>query len=506
MDSTDAQTKASDAGGSSASSRGGVKRYLWIGLPILLALGVALFLYWPRLELGFTINALNSDSAATFRDSRSRLVRAPREPWVDDLIREAIEDSSRTFKLRKTLVGVLQERRRVPLIETIYLEGDLDARGPILGRLQSEPFFESTFVDDERWQVKDTVRRWMQREGDRTRWHALQLVQRLELRELVPQLREMLTADRDVRVDARKARFQRIGSMRVLARFGDCESVPAIVEAARNATEPGVRSAALDALETLVMRKGAPCADAVDDTALHELTARMLESEQREVAIKALTHLELNPERAKAHLAHLQEAVKPGAGDRDGILRRHALLTLMAIGQPAFLDTLPVYFHDENAFMRSTVAEKSAPLTEGPRLESCLIGLIDRETAYLQAWRSAVLSMRRKSGDYPGLPAVLVKQARDDRGTFLQATLPRLFEGQVVEGADRAALVDAWFQWFAKDLGLDEAGAARAAEVRKKFWALVDADKLDQATAELESFGEAPAGLFAYEETYLVTR
>ena len=61
-----------------------MKRYVYIGVPLVLALVIALVVFWPRIQLGFKINGLNTDNPDTRKTIRKTLVEQPREPWIDE--------------------------------------------------------------------------------------------------------------------------------------------------------------------------------------------------------------------------------------------------------------------------------------------------------------------------------------------------------------------------------------------------------------------------------------
>ena len=288
--STVAESTSTESAPSSA-----MKRYVYIGVPLVLIVVIGLVLFWPRIELSFKINGLNSDNPDTRRTMRKQLVEAPREDWIDEALVSGVEDSSRTFSVRHTLVDILIERERLPLVEKAYLDGDLDTRSVILAALQGKPYFQDTYVADSRYDVEGTVRTWLERSDDFTRSHAIQIAMQLDLTDTAPQIRALLAQpapDRPVAGDKRRNLL--VAAIGAAHKFNDCESIPVLVELANSGVSGLVRWRAAQGVDRLVSGEEPACAGAVSDEDMTALMVKMLGDKDPTPRIGALTNLEMH--------------------------------------------------------------------------------------------------------------------------------------------------------------------------------------------------------------------
>ncbi len=480
------------------------KRYAKIAVPLLILGVVATYMFWPRIKLGFALNALNSDNPTTFKESRRKLVDAPKVEWVDDTILEAIQDAGRSFKVRQACVGVMLDRSRHTLIEKAYLSGDLDTRSVILARWQREAFFARTYAGSPEFGVAETLHKWLAREGDLTRSFALPIVLQLGLDDTMPKLRAMLKRDDDARGDPTKKRGLLLGAITAVFRFGDCESVPDLVRLAKSDPDPIVRMRAMQNLQFVAFQKEAACAGTMPEADMEALVLELFHDASHEVRMAALTNFQRVPERAKAVRGELLEMVNTTTQDpREGAARREALHVLMQLGEPEFLNALPTYYFDADRHIRASCAMRTEGI-ESPRLESCLIGLLQNERESDVAFREALKALRLKAGQFKGFTQALYRLAvsREKHQDYMKA-LGALFAGQPAEGSTREGVVKAWFEWFAGDLGLDADATAAAFAARSAFWEAADKKDAKAAAAALASVPDAPADLFRYEQAWL---
>lgn len=494
------QTRAPDAGNN-------LKRYVMIGVPIIVIGVVLAIIFGPKLALDYRINQLYSDSAENRRVAREALIQEPQEDWIDDQMRSALEDSDRSFEVRHILVDVLAERNRLGThIEPAYIEGDLDTRGVILAWLSNQPFFHRTYAGDPRFEVPQTVRAWLTREGDLTRMHAVTLAQQLELADTVPLIRPMLATDVPPESDIQRTKRRQhlvTGAIAALEAFGDCDSIPAIRSLAQESANGVVRWRAAQTVDRMTQTDNADCPGVVSEEDVTALMIGFLDDDAAVPRIGALTNFEMHPERARGHEARLLEILDGDVATdpRRGPERRHALHVLIELGDPAFLDRLPQYFFDDNVNIRSSMAQR-APAIEVPRLDSCLIGLVDREPESALVFRYALESLNRKALRWQGLSKTLHRHRQDDRARFLD-DLEKIFDGVEIDGTTRAGIVKAYFEWLAKDLGLEGDEITRAWEARQAFWEAADQGDADAAQAALDAAGVRIPGLFTYEEAWL---
>ena len=480
------------------------KRYAKIAVPLLILLVVATYMFWPRIKLGFALNALNSDNPRTFKESRSQLVDAPKVEWVDNTILDAIRDGGRSFKVRQACVGVMLDRSRHTLIEQTYLSGDLDTRAVILARWQREAFFERTYAGNPKFEVAQTLHDWLAREGDLTRSFALPIVLQLGLDDTMPKLRAMLKRDEDPRGDPTKKRGLLLGAITAVFRFGDCESLPELVRLAKTDADPIVRMRAMQNLQFVAFQKEAACQGQMSEAEMEALVVELFRDKSHEVRMAALTNFQRVPSRAKAVREELLAMVNtPTQDPREGAARREALHVLIMLGEPEFLNALPTYYFDEDRHIRASCAMRTEGI-ESPRLESCLIGLLQNERVSDLAFREALKALRLKAGQFKGFSQELYRLAisREKHGEYMEA-LGALFAGQPAEGTTREGVVKAWFEWFAGDLGLDADQTAAAFAARTAFWDAADKKDAKAAAAALTKVPDAPADLFVYEQAWL---
>jgi hypothetical protein len=504
MDSDSPRTEPAPAPAPAAVAAPPWKRYARIALPLLVLLVVATYMFWPRIKLGFAINALNSDNPTTFKESRRQLVDAPKIEWVDEAILDAINDTGRSFKVRQACVGVMLDRSRHTLIEKAYQAGGLDTRSVILARWQREPFFEKTYADNPAFRVAETLHEWLGREGDLTRSFALPIVLQLGLDDTMPKLRTMLTRDDDPRGDPAKKRGLLLGAITAVFRFGDCESVPELVRLAKSDPDPIVRMRALQNLQFVAFQKEAACKDTMPEAEMEALVTELFHDASHEVRMAALTNMQRVPTRAMPIQDELLKMVNtPTSDPRESAARREALHVLIHLAQPEFLNALPTYYFDADRHIRASCAMRTEGI-ESPRLESCLIGLLQNERESDVAFREALKALRLKAGQYKGFSQPLYRLAisREKHQEYMQA-LGALFAGQPAEGSTREGIVKAWFEWFAGELGLDEEATAAAFAARSAFWESADKKDAAGAAAALAKASDAPADLFRYEQAWL---
>lgn len=490
-------------------STSAIKRYALIAIPLFAAVAAFFLIFWPRIEVGLWINGLHSDAPEIRRQMRKNLLDGAREdPGVMDQIQAAIADDDRGFNVRQALVGILIDLGRTPLVLAAYEDGSLMTKGVILARLQREREFNDYWAKDQSLKVPETIRSWLgTTEGAlaHERAHAVQIALQLEMRDTMPLIRPMLTRS-TANIHEDKKRDMLIAACAAVEKFGDCESLPAVEALAQDDPNFLVRVRAIQNVDRAAFGDQAVCAGAVGDERMQALVAGALEDEAKEVRMAGMLILERRPDLARRVVDRLKQILAGEMSEgMQGTERRHALHALIGSGDPAFLDTLPKYFFDPNPSIRSSCAHKTLLFAKtGPRLESCLIGLARNEVESAAPFNAALEALRRSAGTWHGLPPEIAVKARDGDRRGLTKALETLFATGSIGDTTRDEMVEAWFRWFCGDLGLDATRTERMVAAWEAFWEAADRDDAAGARAALAALPSAPAGLFTYEQTWLM--
>lgn len=482
-----------------------IKRYALIAIPVFAAVAVFALVFWPKIQLGLWINGLHSDAPEIRRQMRENIKQAAKDdPAVLDQLAEAVADGDRGFNVRQAVVGLLLELNRDQVVLKTYERGDLGTRAVILARLQREREFSDYWADDPALKVRETVRAWLAREGDFDRGHAIQIAMQLNMSDSIELIRPMLVRSTDSTVHAEKKRNILIAAAAAVERFGDCGSLGVVADLAEKDPDFLVRMRSLQSLQRAVTAEKSPCADEFDKERLTSLVRSALDDETKEVRMAGLLILEKHPEWATGLTARLREILDGNVQEgMRGTERRHALNVLIRLREPAFVSALPKYFFDPNPSVRSSCAAKSLLFhVEGPRLESCLIGLVRNEGESDAVFRAAFEALRHAAGKWYGLPRKVELNARDNKPAFY-ADLGTLFSSGEIEGATRDTMTKAWFEWLCRDLGVGDDRIASFHAAREGFWKAADNGDAAGARAALMTLKSAPAGVFTYEQTWL---
>ena len=172
-------------------------------------------------------------------------------------------------------------------------------------------------------------------------------------------------------------------------------------------------------------------------------------------------------------------------------VRRGALGALTAVGDEAFGRRLPRYFHADDFNIRSQAVSGSRAYALKPGFENffegCWLGVLRDETESNLAFDSALGGLRDRAGTIVGVPDAVMADPKG-RSERMIAFRKELYEEGESYGLDRITWVDTWFDWWAKQLGLEsqeERDAALAA--RRAFW---DAARAGDVAAARAGAGE----------------
>jgi hypothetical protein len=501
-DSSPAPTPGSPASGKPASSP--LKRYLKIGLPILVLGAIAFYFLFPRIELTIAINGLHALDPRARGANAEKLKTYPDRDLVVDMLVDAVQDDDRSFEVRLICARMLIDPfERISRLDALLKSGDLSTRAAVLKALSLKPYFQRTYVDDPGYPVRETVAEWLAREGDLTRFHAIQMAVKLDMREQLPAIRTMLNRSGSAAVHAQEERDVIIAAAGAMRHFGVCDAVPDILSVARSDPDPLVRLRFMQVADDMSFRndREVPCPGAAAEEVMASVVQDALSDSDHAVRMGAALILARRPDWSAAVLPRVREILD---GDFSGAERRHALEVLVSSQDPADQERIPLYFHDRDTSVRSTAAAQVALLPE-LRLEGCLIGLIGAETESDQLFIDAVGVLRRIAKKWVGLPTAWGLKAVQDPAGF-KGDLRTLFtRGQVGE-VTREGLTEAWFEWWCDQLQLEAAQKDTAIAARKAFWAAMASRDTQAAAAALEALDFDVPGLFSYERAWLEAR
>jgi hypothetical protein len=130
------------------------------------------------------------------------------------------------------------------------------------------------------------------------------------------------------------------------------------------------------------------------------------------------------------------------------------------------------------------------------------IGLLENETDNVNAVTAALTSLREKAGTWIGLPSEL-KEAATRSAKSWAAFKEEIFEKGESRGLARRDWAEAWWRWWAAEMGLTDEEVDRAWADRLAFWQAARAGDVVGAKKVLEAAPRRDEGLFTYEEGWV---
>lgn len=496
--------EASPEQASAPKSRSSMRRYLWIGIPLVLA--VAAFLIWGlrHIEVTIAINGLHAHDPVQRRAHAEVLENYEDKEYVIGRLSDAVQDDDRSFAVRMSCARLLLDHfDRIGKLDQLLRTGSLSTRCVVLATVAHKPYFRKTYVDDPKYRVRETITEWLALDGDVTRFHAIQLAVKLDMDELVPEIRPLLKRSGAANIHTREERDVIIAAAGAMRHFKICDSVPEMLDIATRDGDPLVRLRLMQMVDEMSFRtdREIACPGAVSEDAMRTLVTKALEDEDHTVRMGAELILARMPDWAQAVLPRLREVLR---GDFTGAERRHALEVLVAAGEPEDLERLPLLFHDADPSVRATAA---AVVPDRPdlKLEGCLIGLVGAEAENEHLFIGSLQSLRKAAKQSVGLPqAWRMKQATDPAG--FKGDQRTLFSTGQMGEVTRDGLAIAWFEWWCGQLGLDADETAEALAVRKAFWQAMDRRDVRAAEQALSGMKRDVPGLFTYERAWIDAR
>ena len=486
-----------------------------VGAGVVVLLVVGLLVFWPDIDLSMTINQLHSDDPAVRKAARAKLTESER-PDLDAQLEEVLNDPDKAFNVRTQIGSVLIQRGRMPAVERAMASEDLQSRMVALAVLDAhqhlipeagDVWFKRDVAENPDYRVTETLLAWLAREGDLSRLQGVQIATELGLQEAIPLLRKLATPPRDGTLSRNERGLISVAA-NALVRFEDCESMPGLLETAKTSADERVRLRLTQVVYQAVSGGQGVCKDAVPEEAVKEMVVRGLDG-AAEVKQGSLLILSQRPEWAR-DVADRLLAILDGAEGDNVYVRRGALGALTAVGDEAFGRRLPRYFHADDFNIRSQAVSGSRAYALKPGFEDffegCWLGVLRDETESNLAFDSALGGLRDRAGTIVGVPDAVMAdpQGRSER---MVAFRKELYEEGESYGLDRVTWVDTWFDWWAKQLGLEsqaERDAALAA--RRAFWDAARAGDVAGARQALASVPSGDGPLFTYEQGWLEAR
>ena len=496
-----------------------VKRYAVILVLVLAALGAGWLVFGERIQVGLHISGLHSNDGRTRAAHVQALKDHPDKDLVIELLTDAVSDGSKAFETRRMCADLLLRHfNRLSVLETTLRESDdVMTRGVILRSLMVQPYFVDQIATDPAFRVPQTIDAWLQRENDVTRSNAIQLAVKADHKGAMPLIRPLIARSGAAMVHMNQERDVMIAAAGAAEHFADCETLPRLMDIAKDDPDLLVRLRYMQIIDRSVFRDAPPpvCAGMVDPDAFAAYVRGALDDPAHEVRMGAMLILARKPAWAEAAVARLREILagpKMKDGRDTGAERRHALEALLRVGKKEDLDRIPSACHDPSMEVRSTAA-RSIKALKDTGYEGCWIGLLEDETESQVLWED-VLDLFYKwakiglgrLGFPPSMSIKAVQQANE-----WKKDLANIFAGQEVVVAEddgtfmrisRASIAKDHFRWYARKLGLEGEKLEQATAARAAFY---EAKRRGDVKAAQAALADAPraADLWAYEDAWL---
>ena len=499
------------------------RRYLMIGIPIVVVVVAVVVIWWPKWEIQLAINGLHaSDGRARAGHIETLKNHADRELVIEELL-DSVQDEGHSFGVRKICCDLLVDHfNRLTKLNPLLRSGSLHTRGVVLDVLAHKSFFEREYLEDPRYRVRETIVEWLRNDGDTTRMHAVQLASRIKLAEAMPDVRPLLRRSGRANIHEADERDLMIAAAGAVEVFADCQSVPVLLEVAESDADHLVRLRFMQILERLSFRKEPPasCSATIEAARMEALVHKGLEDEDHRVRMGAMLILERHSEWAEGVAGRLEAVLD---GNKSPAERRQALSALVALGQPAFMERFPQFFHASEVELRRTAVRAVASLG-GQGLEGCWVGVLaderpDAGTPLEQdarhgLWRDLLQSLHRLAKAYKGFPNALQVVAARDKVQFAKDMATLFLDGELVvtatdgtyERLTRDGVAEAWFRWWCEDRGLSAENAETAVAAWRSCRAARQRGDVEAAKTALAGLTSDAPGLFAYERAWIATR
>ncbi len=436
------------------------RRYGIVSAVVLVVLGLAFWLFYPRWRMDRWIADLHSDNTKIASQARKNLRAAD---GADDALHAALFDHDLPFEVRRMVGDILIDRNRLPLVEDVLRSNDVLAREAALTVIYGisqrpgalgETWFRREYVDRAEYRVKETLVAWLGQARDPSRGQAATLAAALGLKEAIPPL---LAIVKDVSGtgSTREQRAVLPRAAQALVRLHACDVLSDVAESADHETDDLVRLRLVQAVHQAVRGPQPSCPDALPEARVKELLLRALADGGPLTRKGVALALQSEPKWAKEAVQTLLHILDDREAS-DTVLRQETLRALAASGSEEFARLLPRYFHDDNPYVRRAASEGALTLAHRQDIPfhyvDCWIGLLQRETENDAAFASAIDGLRDAAGQLLGVPKEAVDAASSE-GPAWTRFRDEMFERGESGGLSRAAWAEMWWRWWARSRG-----------------------------------------------------
>ncbi len=478
----------------------------------MLVIATALvIIFLPRIRIATAINGLSALSNEAFQSHRRFLMEHEDRVLVDELLLEAISDDGKAFRVRREACAMILQRVGIdPHLSRLLRQGSLGARAVVTTVLAESREVKNFnyFADDPSFRIHETVRGWLERRGDATRWHAIQLARRLQMQDSLPLVLAILDEPTQSALHPNDRYQLVVAAAAAIETFGACSEMERVLKMAEADEDLAVRRACLEIAVRTAFIQGGPCPGSLDSARVSAALASALASGTHELMQQGLLLISRVPALGRGQEENIRTLLdrNPMAdpGKRE-VQRRHALEALSALGDSQVVSRIAVYAHDPMPSVRSSALEASTHVSE-PAMTSMYVGLLQNETESDVIFHNVLRALREASGgQWIGMTDAMKYKASQDPTGF-RKTLTDVFRNGEAEGLVRQHMVERWWRWHAQKQGLSEAEIDRAYGTHQAFWEAAARRDVEAARAALAAYGPADAALFLYEEAWLKSR
>ena len=450
------------------------RRYLLVALGVVALLLVVMLVIWPRFRTKRWIADLHADNPVTAQAAREKLLESD-DPGLNDVLAATLRDPGTSFRVRVAVGQVLMQRNRLALVEAALTDSDPAARQAALAILfgqvtkHGEAWFERSYVEPDPAGMRKTIEGWLAQERDASRSHAVRIAAALDMKDLVPAIRELLRPTAEVGATRQQHRLIEEAA-KALIEFADCEGVLRFVPLAKEEPNDLVRLRMVQAVYRAVRGPHPVCPDVLSEAELKGIVLGALDGPAN-TRHGALLILRGETAWAGDVMDKLVAIVDEGTvGD---FSRPAALGVLAETGDLEFANRLPRYFHDPDAYVRSeavTASKMYAQRADAPlSYVDCWIGVLENETANEFAMYAAMGGLRDAAGKWLGLPPAIATSSATGGSAWVEFR-KELFEQGEASGLSRQAWAKTWYRWWAAKLGLEGEAIDQAWAARQAFW------------------------------------
>jgi len=440
-------------------------------------------------------------------------LKQEQDPAVLRKLEAGMRDADKGDGVRLACANLLMAKNRLALVEAALRDPRLDVRAVAMAALGNQRHFKTEYVDNPTYDVAKTLLAWIADPKSPSRARGIEMLTRVFPPDQAP-APEILVALRSALApsDSSGAAAARTAAAAKLASYKDCASGPALIALSASEPDPYIRWLILHSTVQLFEGAGKTCPEQVPEPPLRKAVLDALAhtgegDHPRALRMGAMGVLARHPEWS----ADAIDRIRGILGDVrvNGVERRTAIETLVALKDAPTLDRFERWVHDPAGGVRATAVSTIYQGLGGldrNRMLACVVGYLRDEPAgaYQLTFDRAFEHVREKAGEWVGLPG-----AWRSRGSLedVQKGLKRLQEEGALDGTPRKDVGDALFRWLAGRVnGLTVAEVEAAQKTRAEFWAKAHAGDVAGARAVYDASMKTPANLWTYELGWIESR